>query len=240
VAGWSDSELSHSSSNRNGIATVLDADAEVVRREPGASVMTRTDSAIVLCGGRSSRMGRDKATLPFGSETLLTRVVRVVAAVVDDVVVVGNVTQAMDRHVRVVADSIEGLGPLAGLTTGLAEVRHSRALVVGCDMPLLSPLLLRRLLTLAGDADACVPRVDGTPMTTCAVYSTRVLAQGQSQLATGTRSLRALLDGLSVVWVDGDDLRDVDPELLSFWDCDTPDRYHTALQHAGLPVPFGS
>jgi len=193
-----------------------------------------SDSAVVLCGGRSSRMGRDKAALPFGPETLLARVVRLVQTVADDVVVVGHTTQSLPDGVRVVNDPVEGLGPLAGLATGLADVRGDRTLLLGCDMPLLAPALLHRLLALAGDADACVPLVDGVPMTTCAVYATRVLPVAQEQLAGGMRSLRALLEGVSVRWVTADELRDADQDLLSFWDCDTPERYETALTRAGF------
>jgi molybdenum cofactor guanylyltransferase len=193
-----------------------------------------SDSAVVLCGGRSSRMGRDKAALPFGPETLLTRVVRVAQAVADDVVVVGYTTQSMPDGVRVMTDPVEGLGPLAGLATGLAAVHGDRALLIACDMPLLAPALMRRLLAVAGDSDACVPLVDDVPMTTCAVYASRVLPRAQAHVADGTRSLRVLLDGVSVRWVAPDELRDVDPDLLSFWDCDTPERYEAALTLAGF------
>lgn len=196
-------------------------------------------SAIVLGGGRSIRMGRDKAALPFGPETMLARVVRAVQCVADDVVVVGGSRQRLPDGVRVMPDPVEGLGPLAGLATGLAAMSGGRALLLACDMPLLVPALLQRLLDLAGDADACVPLVEGVPMTTCAVYATRLLPRAQAHLGQGTRSLRALLDGVSVRWVTADQLRDLDPELLSFWDCDTPEHYHAALRQAGLSPPGG-
>lgn len=194
-------------------------------------------SAIVLGGGRSIRMGRDKAALPFGPETMLARVVQAVQCVADDVVVVGGSRQRLPdgvRVVRVVPDLVEGLGPLAGLATGLAAVRGERALLLACDMPLVAPALLQRMLELAGDADACVPLVDGLPMTTCAAYATRVLPRAQEHLASGTRSLRALLTDVSVRWVTADQLRQVDPDLLSFWDCDTPEQYRAALARAGF------
>ncbi len=193
-----------------------------------------TDSAIILCGGQSSRMGRDKAALPFGPDTLLTRVVQAVQVVAGDVVIVGDTSQSMPAGIRIVSDAIPGLGPLAALATGLASVRAERSLVVACDMPLLVPAVLRRLLDLTGEADACVPLVDGMPMTTCAVYATRVILRAQAQLAAGTRSLRALLADVSVRWVSADDLRDLDPHLLSFWDCDTPEHYQAALRRAEL------
>ena len=196
------------------------------------------DSVIVLCGGRSTRMGRDKAALPFGAETLLARVVRTARMIADDVVVVGEPHQQMPPRVRVVRDAVEGLGPLAGLSTGLAAVDGDRALLLACDMPLLRPALLRGLLALAGDHDASVPLVDGVPMTTCAVYATRVGSRSQALVANGTRSLRALLDEVSVQWVSDGQLRGLDPDLVSFWDCDTPERYRAALRRAGLDQPL--
>ena len=193
-----------------------------------------TASAIVLCGGQSSRMGRDKATLAFGNETLLARVVRTARMVVDDVVVVGESDAAWPDGVRVVRDPVEGLGPLAGLATGLSVVYADRALLLACDMPLLVPAVLRRLVESMGDAEACVPLVETVPMTTCGVYARGLLPRAQVQLASGTRSLRALLRNASVRWMADEQLRDLDPELLSFWDCDTPERYRAALLKAGL------
>jgi molybdenum cofactor guanylyltransferase len=192
------------------------------------------DSAIVVCGGQSSRMGRDKAALPFGPDTLLTRVVRAAQTAAGEVVVVGDTSLALPVGVRLVPDQVPGLGPLAALATGLASVGAGRALLLACDMPLLVPAVLQRLLELSGDADACVPVVDGMPMTTCAVYATHVQSRVQLQLAAGTRSLRALLDGVSVRWVSADALRDLDPGLLSFRDCDTPEHYQAALSQAGF------
>ena len=193
-----------------------------------------TASAIVLCGGRSSRMGRDKATLAFGNETLLARVVRTARMVVDDVVVVGESDAVWPDGVRAVRDPVEGLGPLSGLVTGLSVVYGDRTLLLACDMPLLVPAVLRNLLESMGEAEACVPLVDTVPMTTCGVYARGLLSRAQVQLASETRSLRALLRNASVRWMAADQLRELDPELLSFWDCDTPERYRAALLKAGL------
>ena len=179
-------------------------------------------------------MGRDKAALSFGDETLLARVVRTAQMVVDDVVVVGESDAVWPDGVRVVRDPVDGLGPLAGLVTGLMAAHGDRALLLACDMPLLVPAVLRRILESAGDAEACVPLVDGVPMATCAVYGRCLLERAQCQLASGSRSLRALLGNASVRWVPADELRAIDPELLSFWDCDTPEQYRAALLKAGL------
>jgi molybdopterin-guanine dinucleotide biosynthesis protein A len=131
--------------------------------------------------------------------------------------------------VRTIADPVEGEGPLAGLVTGLEQIASPRAAVVACDMPLLVPAVVSRLLSLQGEADACVPRVAGMPVPTCAVYAARVAPVACQQLATRDRSLRGLLARLAVRWVSEDELRDVDPALASFCDCDTPEDYAAAL-----------
>lgn len=192
------------------------------------------ESAVVLCGGRSIRMSSDKALLPFGNETLLGRVVRIAQTVAAEVVVVAAPGQDVGIAGRVLRDPVGGEGPLAGLVTGLAAVHGGRALLLACDMPLLMPALLRRLLDRAGDADACVPLIGGVPMTTCAVYATRIAPIAARRLAAGQRALRGLLEEIDVRWLTARDLEDVDPDLVSFHDCDTPAAYAEALALAGI------
>src|SRR5689334_1590078 len=96
---------------------------------------------IVLCGGRSSRMGRPKAWLPFGGETMLQRVVRVLREVVDPVAVVaapGQDIPELPTGVRVIRDEIEGKGPLGGLCAGLSAIAGECDAVYlsSCDVPL--------------------------------------------------------------------------------------------------------
>jgi molybdopterin-guanine dinucleotide biosynthesis protein A len=177
-------------------------------------------------------MGRDKATLPFGHETSLARVVRLAGVVAADVVVVGQSPASRGLAVRVVGDP--GEGPLVALGVALGSVTSERVLLVGCDMPLVRPALLGRLLDLLGEHDACVPRIEGMPMPTCAAYARRTVDVVQSLVQCGERSLRALLGRLSVRWVDEPELRQVDPDLESFIDCDTPEDYATALRLAGV------
>ena len=194
------------------------------------------ESAIVLCGGRSTRMGRDKAALPFGDETLLARVVRLVSEVADDVVLVAREGQALPERLgsRVVRDPAEGLGPLAGIAVGLGAIRGPRALVVACDMPLLRPALARRLLELARDVDALVPVVDGFPVPTCAVYARAAAERARELVAARELRPRTFLESVETRLVPADELRDLDPALESFRDCDTDEDYQSALRAAGL------
>src|SRR5262245_7885026 len=98
-----------------------------------------TDGGIVLCGGKSTRMGTSKALLPFGPETMLQRVVRLLSEVVPTMVVVAAVDQdlpELPRHVTVARDEHEGRGPLEGLRAGLKALplEVERAYVTSCDV----------------------------------------------------------------------------------------------------------
>jgi molybdopterin-guanine dinucleotide biosynthesis protein A len=192
------------------------------------------ESAIVLCGGRSERMGRDKASLDFGGEPLLARVVRRVREVADDVVLVAREGQELPAGFEAARDPAEGLGPLAGIAVGLAAVRGARALVVACDMPLVQAALARRLFELSGGVDACVPVVDGYPVPTCAIYARSAAARARELLALRELRPRAFLESVKTRYVTERELRDVDPGLASFLDCDDEASYRKALVAAGL------
>jgi molybdopterin-guanine dinucleotide biosynthesis protein A len=180
-------------------------------------------------------MGQAKATLPFGGETLLERILRLVAPHVDDVVLAAGVGQQVPAGWAVVRDGSHGLGPVPAVLGALSRVRRPATFVVACDTPLLQPLMIDRLVELAEGWDACVPVVDGVEMTTCAVYrADAVLAAVKGTTTAPPTSLRRLLAHLRVRAVDADVLRPVDPDLLSFTPCNTPEEYQRALELAGL------
>src|SRR5688572_9235121 len=123
-------------------------------------------AGIVLCGGKSSRMGRPKAWLPFGPEVLLQRVVRVVRAVLDPVVLVaapGQDLPALPENVVIARDDREFLGPLNGLATALDPLagRAEAVYLSSCDVPFLRPAFVRRVVEGLADGDVCVPDVGG-------------------------------------------------------------------------------
>ena len=194
-----------------------------------------SNAAIVLCGGRSRRMGRDKAALPFGDETMLERVVRIVRPVVDEVILVAREGQQVVGGFRdIVRDPAEGLGPLAGLAAGLAAMRSERAFLTSSDVPLLRPEYVTRLFELSDGRQAAVPHIGGYYMTTSAVYARSVLPVAERLLAQ--RRLRPffLVEEVDARLVTADDLRDADPNLLSFRNCNEPGDYEAALRDAGF------
>lgn len=182
-------------------------------------------------------MGRDKALLPFGPETLLERVIRLSRSAVDEVVLAAGASQAVPGGIPVIRDARDGLGPLPALAGAASVVETDYMVLVACDTPLLQPALIRLLLDRAQGWDACVPIVGGVVMTTCAVYRTRAVkaAVGPLLLAGGT-SLRSLLSSLRTLYLDEPTLRQADPQLLSFTPCNTPAEYAQSLALAGVAV----
>jgi molybdopterin-guanine dinucleotide biosynthesis protein A len=184
-------------------------------------------------------MGRDKAFLPFGAETLLARVVRLVREAADEVVLVAREGQRLPDGMDAVRDPAEGFGPLAGIAAGLAAITSERALVAAVDMPLLRPALALRLLELSQGFEACLPVVDGFPVPTCAVYAKSVAASAAELVAARQLRTSGLLERVKTRLVGVNELRDLDPELESFLDCDTPADYQAALRRAGLAAVAG-
>jgi molybdopterin-guanine dinucleotide biosynthesis protein A len=147
-------------------------------------------AAIVLAGGRSSRMGSPKAALDWHGSTLLRRVTGVVARAVDGPVVVvsapGQALPAIDGSVEVVADEREGRGPLQGLAAGLAAIgdRAPVAYVSSTDVPLLHPAFVRRVLgALDNDVDVVLPEVGGYRQPLSAAYRTGLLGAVEELIA---------------------------------------------------------
>ena len=187
-------------------------------------------------------MGRDKASLPFGpNETMLQRVVRLVGEVVpaERIVCVAAPGQAIPRlagPVSVVHDPTPHAGPLAGLATGLAAMQQlaDAVFVTACDMPLLLPGFMERMFELLGEHQIAAPHDGDCWQPLAAVYRTGVRPQVDGLLAGGERSVVAVLEACDTRRVPAEELRDVDPNLVSLRACNTRAEYEDALQVAGF------
>lgn len=186
-------------------------------------------AGVVLAGGKSQRMGTDKAVLRFGEATLLERVVERVRACCDPVFVVAS-RPGCYSHLGLTAlvDRWAGLGPLAGLDAGLRACPGGYAAVVACDLPFVRPKFLQGLARQAQGADAVVPVTD-RPHPLCAVYHRRVADVAEVLLRAGGGSLRDLLARLQVRYVPEEALRRWDPDLDSLLNVNTPEDYAQAL-----------
>lgn len=170
-------------------------------------------------------MGRDKATLTLGGETLLRRTSRILAEVAGEVLVVGRTEAPGLPAVRALPDGPEGSGPLAGLLTGLRAITAPFALVVACDLPFLDPALLRHLLALAPGCDAVIPSAGGHRQTAHAVYAQSVHHAAAALLASGEYRFERLLSALSIRWVDEVEIAAAGFSLRSFTNVNTPEEW---------------
>jgi molybdopterin-guanine dinucleotide biosynthesis protein A len=199
-----------------------------------------TAGGIVLCGGRSTRMGVPKATLPFGPETMLQRVVRLLGTVVAPIVVVAAREQqlpALPDDVIVTSDEREQRGPLEGLRAGLKAIPEyvDAAYVTSCDVPLLVPGFVTRMIELVADHDIAVMEIDGFPHPLSAVYRCSTLPHVESLLAQDKLRPVFLFDAVRTRRVQPTEMKSVDPQLRTLRNLNTPEDYQIALSEAGLP-----
>jgi molybdopterin-guanine dinucleotide biosynthesis protein A len=188
-------------------------------------------AGVVLAGGPSRRMGRDKATLPLGGSTLGRMAVDAVAAVADPVALVAPAGHPANRLLaegpgrpgRLLAVADPGQGPLAALAAALQALRSEHLLVVAGDHPGLRVELLRRLVALRAQAPAVACRRAGRVEPMVAVYQRApALAAAATRLAGPDRSLRGLLAALGARLLDEAEWRPLDPDGRSFVDLDDP------------------
>lgn len=190
-------------------------------------------AAIVLAGGRSSRMGRPKALLPFGGEILIERVLRRLALLAEERLVVAAPDQELpDLPARLVRDPEPHLGPLAGLAAGLAAARAPLAFVTSCDAPFLNLDLVRWMLAEGTAWDVVVPEWEGRLHPLHAVYATSLAPACRRLLETGGRRPVDLYPGRRVRVASAEEIRRLDPTGRSFTNLNSPREYDQALLDA--------
>ncbi|MDQ4044050.1 MAG: molybdenum cofactor guanylyltransferase [Chloroflexota bacterium] len=196
-------------------------------------------SAAVLTGGASRRMGTDKASISLGGMTLLERALAIVREVADEVFIVGDRPSYHRYGVRVESDAFPGAGTLGGIATALRVASNPRVLVVACDMPLLSPELLKAMVELPVKDDVVVPWLPveherqggkGTYETLHAIYRRDCLPHIERRIADGELRVVGFFDDVRVRMLDEDWLRQYDPDLRSFRNANTPEELEIVRQ----------
>ncbi|HTT75659.1 MAG TPA: molybdenum cofactor guanylyltransferase, partial [Candidatus Binataceae bacterium] len=141
---------------------------------PGAARIKRGDdrqsaaSAVILAGGRSSRMGRDKASLPFGGVTILERIVGELARHFDELIVAAGAAmpdavpppRGLPPNVTLLHDDAPYQGPVGALARGIALAHHPIVFACSCDLPLLNGAVAHALCVTLDGYDAVIPEVD--------------------------------------------------------------------------------
>jgi molybdopterin-guanine dinucleotide biosynthesis protein A len=182
-------------------------------------------------------MGRPKLSLPFGKESMLSRVVRIVATVVSPVVVVAAVGQELPElpfGTFATRDELPDKGPLAGLTAGITALRESvdAVYVSACDVPLLKAEFIRAIIQAMGTHELAMP-FDGQRLHPLAgVFRITVESRARRLLAEDRLSAQFLVENSDARLIELSELRRIDPSLGSLKNVNTPDEYREALTAA--------
>ena len=191
---------------------------------PNSSPVT----GIILAGGRSRRLGRDKAVEPFDGQPLIRRVIERVTPLTDEIVVVvadaarGHAL-GLDADHRVAVDIYPDGGSLGGIFSGLSAAANDWGLVVACDMPFLNRQLLEYMLAQRADYDAVVPQPGAFPEPTHALYSRACLPHIEARLQANDLKISGFFDDVRVRYLEEGEVRQFDPQLLSFFNVNSPE-----------------
>lgn len=185
-------------------------------------------AGLILAGGRGVRIGGNKPGVMLAGKPLLHWSMRALQQVVPHIVVAIAPGQELPHvctkvPVTVCEDLLPGRGPLTGVFTGLRCSEAERILVAPCDAPLVQPDVLRMLLARRSRVDAVIPRVNGRLETAFGVYAESALPVLTEALNSDDLSMRSLVSRLDVEIVEEDELRAVDPDLLTFMNVNTHD-----------------
>jgi molybdopterin-guanine dinucleotide biosynthesis protein A len=187
-------------------------------------------SGFVVAGGRSQRMGRDKALLPWAGGTLLDHALARLREVTDDVrILSGPEPRYADRGVPVVVDAAPESGALVGVLSGLLALERPLGLFLAVDLPYVPATLLRHLMSLAADADVVVPVSPAGPEPLCAVYSRECLAPVRASVARGELKMTSFWSTLRVRQLDTQELRAFGDPARLFLNLNVPADYQRAL-----------
>ncbi len=190
----------------------------------GALDMKVTNTAaVVLAGGKSSRMGTDKSRLKIGESTFSEKLISDFAQHFKNVYL--SVAPGSDLEgPNIIRDEKSGLGPLSGILAAMKNTKGDNVFICATDMPFADPKLAVRLVSMLDGHDACLIRMpDGKVETAFGVFSKRALPAVQDELDTGKRSIMGLLQRINVKLIEVDKLGDISDSV--FMNINTPEDY---------------
>ena len=188
-------------------------------------------TAVILTGGRSSRMGRAKALLPFDGEPLIAHIVRRLGRAFAETVVVAAPDQELPTlPVALVRDDVAYQGPVSGIYHGIRAATKDVCFVTSCDAPFLNLALVSHLLSQISDFDVVVPFWQERFQPLHAVYRRSVVPLLREQLERSDLRPISLYPKVRTREIYGDEVRRFDPEGLSFLNMNTPQDYEAAVE----------
>lgn len=192
-------------------------------------------AAIILSGGKSSRMGTNKALLQLNEKTNVERIADSLKPHFDDIILVTNDPETYQfLGVTIVGDQFPDSGPLAGIHAGLAASSYEINVAVACDMPFVSGEIAWELVNRCNGYDAVVPIINGKMQTLFSVFKKEVTTEIEKCIERGRLPIKHLLDHLNVLYVTEKDLSvgsSIDLERI-FFNMNYPNEYEEAKKWA--------
>jgi molybdopterin-guanine dinucleotide biosynthesis protein A len=156
-------------------------------------------TGIILAGGKSSRMGRDKGFVKLNGVTFMSHIIEALKPLVKEIIVVSNASEYDVFKLKRVEDIIENSGPLAGLYSGLVHSETEDNMVLSCDVPLINTVVLKKLIDgFTSETDVIQIESRGRTMPLIAMYKKRCAPHFLKHLEQGERRLRVALQGLQL------------------------------------------
>lgn len=191
------------------------------------------NTAIILAGGKSLRFGRDKAFISFEGRSLIEHILLQLRQDFDELIIVANeIDKFSSLGVPVVLDFFKGAGPLAGIQAGLAASSSPYVFVMACDMPFVSPPLIKHMENglYETHSEAAVLSRKGFIEPFHAFYSTKLEIRMREALAIGKRGVHSFLRGVDYLNIENEIIRDLCPDERIFINIncqsDLDDLYH--------------
>lgn len=201
--------------------------AELRRLPAAASGRIPGVTGVILAGGQSSRMGSNKALLPYRGGRFIEVIHRQLAEMFDEVLLVtNNPEQYGFLPCRKVADIFPGMGALAGIHAGLQHAANRAVFVVACDMPYLNDTLISTLAGLRHTADVIIPESAHGLEPLHALYAKECLSPMTEALRNNRRRIVSFFDRVSVCRFDKKKVAAIDPGFATFSNINTPDDYY--------------
>lgn len=189
-------------------------------------------TGIILAGGKSSRMGTNKALLLIDGKTVIERIVDEVKETVDELLIVTNSFEEYEfLNLPMVEDVWKGMGPLAGIHAGLNRSSHDKNLIVACDMPFVSGKLGALLLHELVDFQAVVPNIEGQLHPLFAAYHKNVSEKVEECIKENQLRIRAFLQQTHTKIVNEEELKNLGFRFreLDFFNMNHPEEYTKAI-----------
>ncbi len=196
-------------------------------------------TGLVLAGGQSKRMGKDKAFLKFQNKTFLKNILEALDKYCNQIVIVVNKDKSIYKNeiegikseIAFVKDKYPYEGPLNGILSSLEIIKNKFAYITPCDTPLLNPEIIPYFYEMINGYDAVIPEIKGKIQPLNALYKKEALENSRSVFEKeNKKSLMAFLEKIKVKYLNEEQIQKIDKNLHSYFSVNTPESYQTLLQ----------